>query len=67
MSGFSYPLAYECSNCDNETTVDWADIHDLPKTLATRGAIEVALQKRGWRRDDIKGLLFCPDCAGDAD
>jgi hypothetical protein len=63
MPGLSYPFVYECSNCDRETTVERVDARDLHTNPDSINALEIVLQQRGWLRDELKGLLFCPDCA----
>jgi hypothetical protein len=62
MPGLSYPFVYECSNCDAETTVERSDARDLHTNPDSFNAVEIVLQRRGWLRDDIDGVLFCPDC-----
>lgn len=64
MSGLSYPFIYECSNCERETTIERADALDLSTNPDSINALEIILRRRGWLRDDIKGLLFCPECTG---
>jgi hypothetical protein len=63
MPGLSYPFVYECTNCGAETTIERADARQLHTNPDSINALEIILQERGWLRDDIKGLLFCPDCA----
>lgn len=62
MPGLSYPFVYECSNCEAETTVKRSDARDLHTNPDSMNAVEIVLQQRGWLRDEIKGVLFCPDC-----
>jgi hypothetical protein len=66
MSRLDYPLTYECANCDRETTVEREDLRTLHTNPQSINALEIVLQRRGWLRDDLDGLLFCPDCIGGA-
>lgn len=67
MPGLSYPFVYECSNCDNETTVERADARDLHTNPDSINAVEIVLQQRGWVRGELQRLLFCPDCTSGMD
>lgn len=62
MPGPGYPFAYECENCNEEITVTRENARDPATNPDSINALETALQKRGWLRDDIKGLLFYLDC-----
>jgi hypothetical protein len=62
MPRLDYPLTYECVNCDQETTVEREDVRTLHTNPQSVNAPEIVLQRRGWLRDDLDGLLFCPDC-----
>lgn len=35
------------------------NLHTNPDSL---NAVEIILQKRRWTRDNVEGLLWCPDC-----
>jgi len=62
MAGLDYPFHYVCSNCDTETTItraDSRDVHPNPDSLIAHALV---LRARGWMRDEIGGLLWCPDC-----
>ena len=62
MPGLDYPFDFECSNCKSETTVhrpDARDVHPDPDSLH---AIDMVLEDRGWTRDGIDQLIFCPSC-----
>ena len=62
MAGLTYPFVYECSNCDSETTIrrtDSRDVHSNPDSLNSHALV---LRTRGWMRDEIEGLLWCPAC-----
>jgi hypothetical protein len=64
MPGLSYPFVYECSGCGNETTVTRDDARGLYPDPDSLNAVDVVLEQRGWMRDEIEELLFCPECAG---
>lgn len=64
MPGLNYPFVFECSGCGAETIVKRPDARDLHVNPDSINAVEIVLQKRGWLRDDIKGLIFCRECAG---
>ena len=64
MPGLSYPFAYECSNCERETTVTREDARGLYPHPDSFNAVEVVLQERGWMRGELEDLLFCPNCTG---
>mgnify|MGYP006297012551 CR=1 FL=1 len=63
MPDRSFPLVYECANCGRQTTLTQEDTGELYVNPRGINAVEITLQRRGWVRDDIKGLLFCPHCA----
>ena len=57
MTGLSYPFVYECKNCGEQTTIERENVKDLHGLNAR----EIALQRRGWARDDIKGVSLLPE------
>jgi len=62
MAGLTYPFVYECTNCSTETTItrtEAPDLHPNPDGLI---AHVLVLRARGWLKDEIEGLLWCPDC-----
>lgn len=63
MSGLSYPLIYECSSCDQETTVEQSDVQGLYLDPDSPHGPEVVLEQRGWVQGKIEETLFCPKCA----
>jgi len=67
MPGLSYPIVYECSNCDNEITVDREAVRDVFQLSEpdsnSLDTINAVLHQRGWNRDEIEQRIFCPDCA----
>lgn len=64
MPELSYPVRFECANCERETIVEESAVRTLHTNPWGINAVEIVLQKRGWVRDDIRGLLFCPKCTG---
>jgi hypothetical protein len=62
MPGLDYPFVFECSNCSAETTVERSDAHGLHPDPNNLHAIDMVLEDRGWVRDDIDQLIFCPGC-----
>ena len=62
MAGLTYPFVYECTNCDNVTTItrtDSREVHPNPDSLNSHALV---LRTRGWMRDELEGLLWCPNC-----
>jgi len=62
MPGLSYPFVYECSNCGAETTITRTEARDVHPNPDSINAHTLALRARGWMRDEIEGLLWCPNC-----
>jgi hypothetical protein len=62
MPGPTYPFAFKCAGCDEETTVERSDAHDLALNPDSLDAVKIVLDERGWLQDDTDGRLFCPDC-----
>lgn len=67
MIGLSYPLVFQCSNCDNEIVVDRDAVQDSFRLsepdLDSLDKVNAVLYQRGWMRDELDHYLFCPDCA----
>lgn len=63
MPRLDYPFVFECSNCDVETTVTRQDARDLYPDPDSIDAVHMVLRDRGWLRDEIDRLIWCPDCA----
>ncbi len=63
MPGLSYPFVYECTECGEETTITRTEARDLAINPDSINALEIVLQGRGWLRDEMEGLLWCPSCA----
>lgn len=66
MPDLSYPFAFECSNCDRETTVTRSDARGLYSDPNSYNAVTVVLEQRGWVRGKREEVLFCPTCVGGA-
>jgi len=62
MAGLDYPFHYVCSNCDNVTTITRTQAHDVHINPDSINAHILVLRTRGWMRDELEGLLWCPDC-----
>lgn len=62
MPRLSYPFRYECSACGSEVTINRWEARYLAPDPDLPGALEIALQSRGWLRDENQDLL-CPSCA----
>jgi len=58
----TYPFAFVCSNCDEETVVERSDARGLALNPDSLYAMSIVLQQRGWLQDEINGLIFCPNC-----
>lgn len=65
MSGPSYPIIVECSDCGTETEITRAEAHDLGLNPDAVDTPKIQLQQRGWERDKITDTLRCPDCVED--
>lgn len=65
MPSPSYPVVFECSNCEAETTVTREDARGLYPNPDSLNAPDVVLEQRGWMRGEIDDLLFCSDCIGE--
>jgi hypothetical protein len=63
MPGLTYPFVYECSRCDNETTVERSDARDLAPDPDSAGALDIVLESRGWVRGPDQ--LYCSECASE--
>jgi hypothetical protein len=61
MPDLSYPFVYECSSCDNETTVEQSDARDLHPNPDSLDAVDFVLEQRGWMQLPI-GRIYCPKC-----
>jgi hypothetical protein len=64
MPGLSYPFVFQCSNCKSRTTVERADARDLHPNPDSFEAIHLVLRDRGWLRDEMDYMIWCPGCAG---
>jgi hypothetical protein len=62
MPGLDYPFVYECSNCDSETTITRSEARDLHPNPDSLNAHALVLRNRGWMRNELEGLLWCPGC-----
>ena len=62
MAGLTYPFVYECSNCDTEITITRTEAHDVHPNPDSLNSHALVLRTRGWMRDEIEGLLWCPAC-----
>lgn len=58
MPGLSFPIRFECTNCKSRTVVKQPNALGLYANPRGTNAVEIALQKRGRIRNDIKGLLL---------
>ena len=67
MHGLTYPFAFTCVNCDEETVVERSDARGLALNPDSLNAVSIVLQQRGWLQDEIDGRIFCPDCIGVVD
>lgn len=69
MPGLPYPFVFECSNCDNEITVDRDAVREVfqffEPDFDSLDTVNAVLHQRGWLRDEIDHLIFCPECARD--
>ena len=64
MPGLDYPFVYECTNCNEETTVRRKDTRGLYPDPESPNAVKVVLEDRGWMRGKPEEMLFCPNCTG---
>ena len=62
MAGLTYPFVYECSNCGAETTITRTDSREVHPNPDSTNAHILVLRARSWMRDELEGLLWCPDC-----
>ena len=62
MAGLTYPFVYECTNCNTQTTITRTQAHDVHPNPDSINAHILVLRTQGWMRDEIGGLLWCPDC-----
>lgn len=69
MPGLSYPFVFECSNCDNQITVTRDTVRDVfeltEPDFDSLDTVNAVLYQRGWVRDEINHMIFCPDCTGE--
>ncbi|PSQ79829.1 MAG: hypothetical protein BRD33_00065 [Bacteroidetes bacterium QH_6_63_17] len=64
MPNSDYPFVFECTTCDQETTVTREDALGLYPDPESTNAARVVLEQRGWMRGTSEDMLFCPACAG---